>query len=431
MFPKKGLSRRDFLKASGLTILPIAAQHLPPFASRAFAQAVELSMWTWYQEQIDEFPRLDAEFNESHPGIHMTTTLYGGTADYLPVLEAALAGGVAPDILGPHVHAIEYGLAGQTVDLKTVLDEDFLSQFFPATRLQFSSGDAQYAVGWMAQTFGFFYNPPLFEAAGITAPPETWDQLIEYAQAIKGTGMIPWTFNESDKWLGADFFLPLITQVTDDPNLVYDLDAHTKEGVSWNSEPVITALQLVERLRDGGVFQDGMVGTDWNTSTALFYAGGAAMMFAGSWVPQGIVQNAPPEFASTYRVFKTPSWADGKPHWTGNQAGAALAVSANERVEQSVEFLQWLYEPDRYALTMNNSLSMPSTEAAAELVEDPIMKEMTSWLPEGAPHILFGAGSWDAVSNAVQGVFAGTLTAAEAAEQMENDVVSVRSRQSS
>ncbi|MCC7206243.1 MAG: extracellular solute-binding protein [Anaerolineae bacterium] len=424
---KKGLSRRDFLKIAGFSVVPLAVQHLPLFQRRALAQAVELSMWTWYIEQEDEFPRLDEEFNATHDDIKIQNRIYGLT-EYLPVLESAIAGGVGPDILGPHVHAIEYGLAGQTVDLNAAMGEAFMSQFFPPTRRQFAAGDAQYALGWMAQTFGFFSNPALFDQAGVAAPPETWDELIEISDIFKGKGILPWVFNESDKWLGADFFLPLITQATDDPNLVYALDEHTDPAVSWNSEPVIAALGLIDRLVKAGVFQEGVVGTNWDQATALFYSGGSAMFFAGSWVPQGIVQNAPPEFASSYRVFKTPAWAPGKTHWTGNQAGAALAVNAKGQVDAAVEYLKWLYEPDRYATAMNNSLSMPSTEAAAELVNDPIMKEMTSWLPEGAPHILFGAGSWDAVSNAVQGVFAQTLTPEQAAEQMENDVVAVRSR---
>jgi ABC-type glycerol-3-phosphate transport system substrate-binding protein len=420
------MSRRAFLKASGAAAtLPFAAQflsHVPAYAQ----DVVELKMWTWYTEQEQEFPRLDAEFNDTHDNIKIENRIYGSN-EYLPVLESAIAGGVAPDILGPHVHAVEYGLAGETIDLNAVFGEEFMSQFFPSTRRQFTVGEEQYAIGWMAQTFGFFYNPPMFERAGVE-PPETWDDLIAISAELKGAGMIPWAFNEADKWLGADFFLPLITQVTDDPNLLYDLDEHTKEGVSWDSEPVIEALSLIDRLVKAEVFQEGVVGTNWDQSTAMFYTGLAAMFFAGSWVPQGIKQNAPPEFAETYRLFKTPAWAAGKTHWTGNQAGAALAVNANGHVEEAIEYLKWLYEPERYATAMNNTLSMPSTAAAAELVDDPIMKEMTSWLPEGAPHILFGKGSWDAVSNAVQGVFAQTLTPAEAAAQIEGDVVAARSR---
>jgi hypothetical protein len=97
-------------------------------------------------------------------------------------------------------------------------------------------------------------------------------------------------------------------------------------------------------------------------------------------------------------------------------------------VPESIEFIKFLYEPDRYATTMNNSLSMPSTSSAAEQVSDPIMKEMTAWLVDGAPHILFGAGSWDAVGNAVQAVFGQLMTPEAAAAQMEADVLAARSR---
>jgi raffinose/stachyose/melibiose transport system substrate-binding protein len=263
-------------------------------------------MWTWYEEQKDEFPKLDEEFNKSQSKIKMTSRIYG-TNEYLPVLESAVAGGKAPDIFGPHVHAMEYGKAGQAVDLMPLLGEEFLKGFFPSTRRQFTADGKQYALGWMAQTFGFFYNPGLFEKAGVKTTPETWDDLIAIAAELKRSGIIAWTFNESDKWLGADFFLPLITQATDNPDLVYDLDEHEKSGVSWDSEPVIKALQLVDKLVKAGVFQDGVTGTDWDTSTATFYGGKAAMMFAGSWVPQGIAQNAPPEFAKSYKVFKTPA----------------------------------------------------------------------------------------------------------------------------
>ena len=281
-------------------------------------------------------------------------------------------------------------------------------------------------MGWMAQTFGFFYNPALLEQAGVAETPETWDDLIAVAGKIREAGIIPWAFNNADKWLGADFFLPLITQVTDNPDLVYDLDEHTKPDVSWNSQPVIDALGMVAKLVKAKVFQDGVNGTNWDQSTALFYSGKAAMFFAGSWVPQGINMNASPEFAQSYRVFRTPAWASGKRHWCGNQAGAAWAVYAKGHIAESIKVLNYIYEDDRYVRIMNESFSMPSTIEAAKQVEHPIMKEMTSWLPDGAPHILFGKGSWDAVSNAVQGVTGELLTPEAAAAQIEQDVLTAR-----
>lgn len=435
-------SRRRFLKTSaGLVMGAAAMQALsacapaqapaqaPAEEEKAEAQPVaeptKVLIWSWYSETEEALNKAIDEFNQSQSEISVEQRVYG-SSEYLQVLEAAIAGGKGPDVFGPHVHAVEYGLAGQTIDLIESFGEDFLVKFFPSTRRQFTAEGKQFAMGWMAQTFGFFYNPALFEQAGVAETPETWDDLIAIAGKIREAGIIPWAFNNADKWLGADFFLPLITQVTDNPDLVYDLDEHTKPDVSWNSQPVIDALGMVAKLVKAKVFQDGVNGTNWDQSTALFYSGKAAMFFAGSWVPQGINMNASPEFAQSYRVFRTPAWASGKRHWCGNQAGAAWAVYAKGHIAESIKALNYIYEDDRYVRIMNESFSMPSTIEAAKQVEHPIMKEMTSWLPDGAPHILFGKGSWDAVSNAVQGVTGELLTPEAAAAQIEQDVLTAR-----
>ena len=74
--------------------------------------------------------------------------------------------------------------------------------------------------------------------------------MIEISHTIREIdGSIqPLPFGNRDKWLGCDFFLPLITQVTDDPTLLIELDRRTdsEREVSWNSEPVIEALELVK-----------------------------------------------------------------------------------------------------------------------------------------------------------------------------------------
>jgi ABC-type glycerol-3-phosphate transport system substrate-binding protein len=435
-------SRRQFLRllatAASVPVLaacggPSTPSNPPPGGGAQTATSppaqqgpVKLTMWTWYGEQEKEFPKLADEFHQANPNITVEPRIYGYD-EYLPVLEAAIAGNKAPDILGPHVHAIEYGLAGQTIDLNAALGEDFLKDFFPPTRQQFTADGKQYALGWTAQTFGFFYNPALFEKAGVQ-PAETWDDLIAIGQKIKATGVIPWVFNNSEKDLGGDFFLPLITQVTDDPTLVLDLDAHTKPDKSWDGQPVLDALNKFDQIVKSNIFQEGVNGTSDAQASAIFYAGKAAMLFSGSWVPQGIATDAPPEFAKSYKIFKTPAWAAGKRHWTADQSGAALAISAKGHVEEAIKFIKFMYDPERYSRTMNASLAMPSTASAAARVEDPVIKEMTSWLPDGAPHILFGKGSWDAVINGVQSITGQLKAPADIAKQMEADVKAARSR---
>ncbi len=391
------------------------------------ADPAKITWWSWYTEQEESFIALAEEFQEANPDITVEPRVYGN-AEYLQVLESAVAGNEAPDIFAPHVHAIEYGKAGVTIDLNEALGEDFLKDFFQSTRDQFTEEGKQYAIGWMAQTFGMFYTPSLFEEAGVEEVPETWDDLITAAAKFNDAGIIPVAFNNSEKNLGADFWLPLVTQATDDPTLVLKLDAHEEEGVSWDSEPVIDALTKLDDIVKGNVFQEGTNGTSNDQATALFYSGRAAMFFNGSWFPQAIEQNGDDEFTNAYKIFPTPAWAPGARHWTANQAGAAFAVNANGNVDGALKFLEFIYEPDRYSRVMNENIAMPSTESAAQLVDSEIMQTMTSWLEDGCPHILFGTGSWDAVSNNLQDIFGQTKDPADVAAQMEADVQAARSR---
>jgi ABC-type glycerol-3-phosphate transport system substrate-binding protein len=130
----------------------------------------------------------------------------------------------------------------------------------------------------------------------------------------------------------------------------------------------------------------------------MFYAGKAAMFFAGSWVPQGIATDAPPEFANSYKYLQDAGLGARQTPLDGQPGRRGAGSLCQGHVPEAIKFLKFLYEPERYSRTMNATLSMPSTAAAAERVDNPIMKEMTSWLPDGAPHILFGKGSWDAAT---------------------------------
>jgi hypothetical protein len=70
---------------------------------------------------------------------------------------------------------------------------------------------------------------------------------------------------------------------------------------------------------------------------------------------------------------------------------------------------------------MNASSAMPSTQAAVERITDAHVKQMAGWLPDGCPHIPFGAGS-SAAGDPLQKIFDQTASPAEVAKQMQSAV---------
>jgi ABC-type glycerol-3-phosphate transport system substrate-binding protein len=378
-------------------------------------------MWSWYGEQKAEFPKLVEKFQAANPNIKVENRVFGTPDQYLPALQAAVAAGDVPEIFAPHTRALTYGTGGISADVKKDLGDDFLADFFDSANQEYTLDGKQYAIGWMAQTFGLFYNPDLLSKAGVDPESlETWDDLIAAAPKVKATGKYGVSFSANPGTSAMDFFLPLLTQVSDDPTFFLKLDQGL-DGLTWEDPVVVQALELQKRIVDAGVFQPGTTGTSGDQAPQIFYTEKSAMLFNGSWSPQGFIQNASKDFVKKYKVMKNPALAAGKKHWTANQAGAGWAVSeTSKNKDAALTFIKFLYDEANYSPTMNNSNSMPATKSAAAAIESPVMKQMTSWLidGDGCPHIPFGNGTVAAADPLVQ-IFEGKGEPAAVAKQMQ------------
>lgn len=429
-FMRSEVNRRTVLRWGATGAAAAAATGLlaacsPGGSGSSSGGKTTVRMWSWYTEQKDTLPVVIKDFEAKHPNIKVDLRIFGTPDQYLPALTAAVSGGDVPEIFAPHVRAITYGEQGISADLKKELGSSFLKDFFPSTNQEYTKDGKQYALGWEAQTFGIFYNPDLFAAAGVDGEPETWDDLIVAAAKINATGKAAVSISCNPTASALDFFLPLITQVTDDPTYYLKLD-QLEKGFAYTNKPVVQALELNDKIVKAKVFQPGTTGTSGDQSSQLFYTEGAAMFFGGSWTPSGLIQNASPEFVKKYKIMKTPAIKSGARHWTADQAGAGFAVSdTSKSKDAALEFLKYLYSEGVYSDLMNKSNSMPSTLSAVARVTNPQVKLMTSWLPDGCPHITFGAGS-SAAGDPLGKIFDQTATPAEVATQMQEAVLNAK-----
>jgi ABC-type glycerol-3-phosphate transport system substrate-binding protein len=427
-------SRRTLLKAAGIGAAAFGASQLlaacSPSGSSASSSGSKATvrMWTWYTEDQQEFPKLIKQFEAKNPNITIENRIFGTTDQYLPALQAAVSGGDVPEIFAPHTRALTYGKAGVSADLSKELDSKVLKDMFESANQEYTYDGKQYAVGWEAQTFGIFYDPEKTQAAGVDPESiETWDDLIASVSKFKAANQTPVAISCSPSTSGLDFFLPLITQEANDPTWYLKLD-QLQKGYTYTDPNVVKSLELLQKIVEAGVFQQGTTSTSGDQVNQLFYTGTTAMMFNGSFANSGIITDAPADFSKRYKVIKTPALASGKKHWTANQAGAGLAVSETSKNKAAaLEFLRFLYDPDQYATTMNNTNSMPCTKTAAQQIQNPIVKQMAGWLidGEGCPHIPFGDGSSSA-GDPLSKIYDGTGQPEDVAKQMQAAVLNAK-----
>lgn len=125
-------------------------------------------------------------FNQMHPDIQVES-LYVGQADQqMPKILAAIVGNAAPDMLwfAPMI-------TGQLVELEALRPlEDWLNQsamkaqIDPALMSSMQFENHLWSVPFGTNNVGIFYRPSLFEAAGITKLPQTWEELRHVAQQL-------------------------------------------------------------------------------------------------------------------------------------------------------------------------------------------------------------------------------------------------------
>lgn len=431
------ISRRDFLAvavaASGAAVLGACGSSTTKGTAGATSGAktgkkATVEVWSWYTEDEPVWKELTQDFHDSHPNITVKPRTFGSLSDYSPALESAVSAGSTPEIFGPATLALSYGKAGIALDLKDVFGAAFLDDFFPSVNKEYSFGGKQYALGWEAQMFGIFYNPDILKGAGVDVP-KTWDDMISAAGTIRAkTGKVPLALNGNPSNNAADFFLPLVTQASNNPNLVYELDQQVN-GKKWNTDPyVLQALEMLAKISSSDVFEPGADAVSYSEALSIFYTQKSAMLTFGTFIVPGLLTSAPKSFNKLYRVAQTPAWKSGGKHWGANQAGSGWSISAKSpNADAAVEFLKYLYQPKRYATIMNQTNSMAATSAAAAKGANPIVREMASWVPDnGCDHILFGTGSESAVGNAAAAVIGNKLTPKKAAAQMQTQVEQAR-----
>jgi raffinose/stachyose/melibiose transport system substrate-binding protein len=132
----------------------------------------------------------------------------------------------------------------------------------------------------------------------------------------------------------------------------------------WTSPEVVEALGLWREFDQAGFLPESPTSVDYDTSTALFYSGDAAMIPTGSWLVAEIEDNA--DFEVGFIPFPAP---DGPGIFAGG-LGSGPYVSANTDSEQaSLEFLDFLASPEHAQWTVENLATIPPREVDTEGLE--------------------------------------------------------------
>jgi raffinose/stachyose/melibiose transport system substrate-binding protein len=153
-------------------------------------QNTEPSQSNW-QAVADQ---LEAE----HPGVQIEVTVMENEA-FKAAIQTNMQAGDVPDLFqswggGGLLQQVDAGLvqdiSGEVADVAGDLTGTG----------SFEIDGALYGLPWKVGMVGIWYNADLFAEAGLDAPADTWEGLLEQVQTLKDAGITPIAVGAGDKW---------------------------------------------------------------------------------------------------------------------------------------------------------------------------------------------------------------------------------------
>lgn len=152
-------------------------------------------------------------------------------------------------------------------------------------------GDLFY-VPMNPQSFVFMYNKDIFEKAGITSVPTTWDEFLAAGQKIKDAGFTPLT---TDPNYSTGIFGYYLSRLKGEEWVAQLANDATYK--MWSDPAVLEAAKAMEDLAKRGFYADNVATVQFPQAQQEFVLEEKiAMYLNGTWMPAEVQQTARKDF---------------------------------------------------------------------------------------------------------------------------------------
>lgn len=313
--------------------------------------ADDITLWYYWeteghQKALDE---MIATYNESQDAYNLTAK-YVPFADFKKQLSIGASASELPDlvILDSPDHA-SYASMGIFADITGKFD---VSTYYEGPVASATLDDTLYGVPFGCNCLALYYNEDMFEAAGITEVPTTWDELKEAAEKLTSDNVTGLAFCSVQNEEGTFNFVPWL----------WSTGATSYE---INSENGIRALSFVKDLIDSGVMSKECI--NWTQGDVMnqFISGNVAMMINGPWQIPTMREEAPD---LNYNVALIPMDTE----YASVIGGENYAVVSGGNEDGALDFLTYATQEEQviFMMTQMGYISADKEIAAAQFTDE-------------------------------------------------------------
>ncbi|WPZ16686.1 sugar ABC transporter substrate-binding protein (plasmid) [Nitratireductor rhodophyticola] len=380
----------------------VAGVALLSMAGWAQAETVRVTVAEYSSKTGPYFEEAAKAFEEANPGSDIQIEVVPWDV-LLQKLTTDISGGANADlsIIGTRwlIDFVDQGIAAPLDDYMT---QDFRDRFFPVFLEPSVMQGKTYGLPIAASARAMYYNKALFEQAGITEVPDTWDELAEAAKKIGALGDDIAGFGLQGKEIETDVYFYYAfwayggQLVEEDGTSGLDTDAGYK------------AAEMYKSLIDSGATQPGVTSYNREDVQNLFKQGKVGMMITAPFLSNQIKEEAPD---LDYGVAAIPAGPEGD-RGTYGVTDSIIMFENSQNKDLAWKFLDQLFTTEwRAKFTSGEGFLPVNPEVATQpaFADNADLKAFTALLPDArfAPVI----AGWEEIaattSDAVQTIYLG------------------------
>jgi multiple sugar transport system substrate-binding protein len=376
------------------------------------AASGNITVWAMGAEG-EKLDVLAKDFMQENPGIKVEVTPIAWDVAHDKLL-TSVAGNKTPDV--SQMGTTWMGEFAKTGALEQVPDSIDQDSFFESAQSTGVVDDTAFGVPWYVETRLLYYRTDIAEKAGITKPPENWDELKEMARAMKEKGGAKYGISLSpNNW---QELLPFVWQnggeiVSEDGEFTFD------------SPEVVEAIEYYQSFFKEGL-TSGSVPEGFDIVPA-FIQGTHPMFFSGPWHLSLITEQGA-DIKGKWAIAKMPE----KESATSFIGGSDLVVFKNsDNKDAAWKFVEYLSTPAVQQKWYTTVSALPSVQAAWESGALSTDKQLTLFgeqlqdakTPPTIPR--WEQVAADAVNTEMEKAMIGGASAEEAAKAMQEKASSI------
>lgn len=357
----------------------------------------EVTLTLWHQWTTEEdgnkiaFDQVLEGFEAANPGIHLEVTGQS-SSDYPTKLKVAFAANEAPDIV--YIQApgdlTPLAEAGKLLDISDLIAKGGTAdKVLPGSLDNFTVQEGVYGLPTITSLAFLYCNAKLFKECGLNYPT-TWEELLNCIAVFNENQITPIMCAGKDLWPAMDYYDILAIRLAGAQKCREALS----NQASFEDEEFLEAANRLVELVEAGAFNETDLSLGWDEGIAKFSAGGAAMLYNGTWTT-AVVKGEDSAIKDDVAVINFPGLEDGKGDANEFFGGAfeGFCINANcKNPEAAYQAISYLCEQmSNVSVTTGNGLPAWNSDSLDVASLDPFIAEQYNLATTASGYCLW----WD------------------------------------